>query len=69
MNTLGFKNIYIDHIYLFSLLFYLFKCLMNDAYVQICINKCKCILCCTSMLLLMRKVALDSVHQSQLKFI
>ena len=42
MYILGLENIYMDHIYTFSMLFGLFACLVDAAY------ECKCMFHCTS---------------------
>ena len=49
---------------MFSMFICLFLCILHAAYVQMGANWCKCMLCCTSMLPPMRRVALDSVQQS-----
>ena len=55
---------YMDHIYIFGVLFYLFACLVDSAYMQIYASKFKCMLHCTSMLPFIRRVALNSVQQN-----
>ena len=54
---------------MFFMVFCLFAYFLNVAYVQIGVNECKCILCCTSMLPPMRRVALNSVQQYLPKYI
>ena len=69
MHILGLTNIYIDHIYMFSVFIWLFECLIDAAYVQMYANICKFMLHCTSMPPPTRRVALKSVQQSQPKLI
>ena len=54
---------------MFAVLFCLFACLMDAAYMQICANECKYMLHCTSMLPPTWRVALNSVKQNHSKFI
>ena len=64
IHILGFENIFIDHLYMFSGFICLFTYLSDAVYVQIGANECKCMLHCTSMLPQMRRVAFDFVQQS-----
>ena len=64
MYILSLENIYIGQIYMLAMFFCLFVYLLSAAYRQIGANECKCMLHCTSMLLQMRRVGLNSVQHS-----
>ena len=49
---------------MFSMLIWLFTCILDAVYMKIGANECKCKLHCTSMLPPTRRVALDDLQQS-----
>ena len=48
MHIWSLANIYIGHMYMFSMFIYLCLCVFHAEYVQIGANWCKYMLCCTS---------------------